>query len=729
VTTDAGNAVPVEVTGNVNPNHYPVAAVAVDPSDASGQTAYVGIMGFHVGHVFKTTNAGVTWSSFTGTLPDAPVNSLLVDAAAGVIYAGTDVGVFASPTSGANWSEVGPAAASGNAGFLPNVPVTALQLFNSGGQKLLRASTYGRGVWQYNLITTPDYTVGVQNSPLTVFGSQPGAFNGTLTAFAGYSNPVTLSCAANPGSGGTNPPGTCAPQASPVTPSTGGSPFQINVAGATGDYRFNVHGVGSDPSQITHDATVTLHVVDFGLQTPSPASVSVPQNSTSNAVTLVVTGLGSFSGTVNLSCPSGLPTNAQCNFSSSSVQPTATNPATVTLTISTGASTPLGASTVTISATTAGAPAAKTQTLAVTVTPPTPDYALTFANSAQAANVNQSASFQGTLTSVFGYNSPVNLSCGAGAPPTCTVSPSSVTPTTAGASFSVTVQSGSVQTYTFAVQGVGTDGAHTAHSATLSFTSQFNFSLADASGPQTVKAGQTATYNLTVTPPAGTTFPSLVTFSCSGLPAGAACSSPQIAAGASGVQNITLAISTLGPNTGTLQRPTAKNHGPAPFVAWISVAGLVFGGLSRERSRRSWTMLSMIVVLATALMLGSCGGTGGGWSSGGGGVTISVSPATKTLFPTQQQQFTATVAGSSNTGVNWTASTGTVDGNGLYTAPASVTASTQATVTAVALADVTRSAQATVTIQAPTPSGSYTITITATMGSLKPTTSATLTVE
>ena len=730
VTTNAGNAVPVEVTANVNPNHYPVAALAIDPSDASGQTAYVGVMGFHVGHVFKTTNAGVSWSSFTGTLPDAPVNSLLVDASTGTIYAGTDVGVFASPTSGANWSEVGPAAASGNAGFLPNVPVTALQLFSSGGQKLLRASTYGRGVWQYNLVTTPDFAITVNNSPLTVFGSQTGVFNGTLTAFAGYSNPVVLTCVANPGTGGTSPPSACPPQNSPVTPSTGGSPFQINVAGAIDDYRFNVRGVGTDSSQITHDATVMLHIVDFGLETPSPASVSVPQSSISNSVTLVVTASGSFNGTVNLSCPSGLPRSAQCNFSSASVQPTAANSATVTLTISTGLSTPLGASTVTISASTSGAPSAKTQPLGVTVTPPVPDYGFTFASSTQAANVNQPAVFQGTLSSVFGYNNAVNLSCGAGAPPTCTVSPSSVTPTSAGASFSVTVQSSSVQTYNFTVQGVGTDAGHTTHSASLTFTSQFSFSLADATGPQSVRAGQTATYNLTLTPPAGATFPSVVTFSCSGLPAGAACSSPQIAAGASGVQNVALAITTLGPNTGTQQRPIASNYGSIPFVAWISVAGLVFGGLSRQRSKRSGTMLSMIMLMVTALMLGSCGGTGsGGGASGGGGVTISVSPTTKTLFPTQQQQFTATVAGSSNTGVNWTASTGTVDSNGLYTAPASVTANTQATVMAVALADVTKSAQANVTIQAPTPSGSYTITITALMGGLTPTTNVTLNVE
>jgi hypothetical protein len=157
VTADASVASPVftEVTSNVNPSAYPVADIAIDASDASGQTAYAAIMGFHVSHIFKTTNAGANWVDFTGYLPDAPVNSLVIDGQAGVIYAGTDVGVFSTPTAGANWSEVGAAASSSGSGYLPNVPVTALRLFNANGQKLLRASTYGRGVWQYTLATSP----------------------------------------------------------------------------------------------------------------------------------------------------------------------------------------------------------------------------------------------------------------------------------------------------------------------------------------------------------------------------------------------------------------------------------------------------------------------------------------------------------------------------------------------------------------------------------------------
>src|SRR6266446_2176016 len=117
-------------------------------------------------HIWKTTNAGQSWTPFGNTtngLPDAPVNALLVDS--GTVYAGTDVGIFQSPTSGASWTEVGPNAQPGATGYLPNVAVTAIRLFNSGGVKKLRVSTYGRGIWEFALAVAPDYQVAVSNNP------------------------------------------------------------------------------------------------------------------------------------------------------------------------------------------------------------------------------------------------------------------------------------------------------------------------------------------------------------------------------------------------------------------------------------------------------------------------------------------------------------------------------------------------------------------------------------
>ena len=178
VTTNAstGPGIFTDVTdngpqGNINPNQFPISGVAIDPSDVTGKTAYVTVMGFTggTGHVWKTTNAGVAWTDFTGNLPDSPVNAVVVYPGLSQVYVGTDVGVFGSSTSAASWTELGPNPSTGQAGFLPNVAVTALGVFTGGGQQLLRASTYGRGIWQFNLVITPDFQMPVSNSPLTVF--------------------------------------------------------------------------------------------------------------------------------------------------------------------------------------------------------------------------------------------------------------------------------------------------------------------------------------------------------------------------------------------------------------------------------------------------------------------------------------------------------------------------------------------------------------------------------
>jgi Putative Ig domain len=86
-----------------------------------------------------------------------------------------------------------------------------------------------------------------------------------------------------------------------------------------------------------------------------------------------------------------------------------------------------------------------------------------------------------------------------------------------------------------------------------------------------------------------------------------------------------------------------------------------------------------------------------GVGNGTQGVKVNISPATATLLSKQTQQFTATVSGTSNTAVTWSATSGSVDSNGLYTAP-KVKAQTSVTVTATSAADSTKSASAALTV-------------------------------
>ncbi len=63
--------------------HRPISQIAVDRSNY--RTAYLAYNGFNAatpkdpGHVFKTTDGGHKWVDISGNLPDAPVNSVIID--------------------------------------------------------------------------------------------------------------------------------------------------------------------------------------------------------------------------------------------------------------------------------------------------------------------------------------------------------------------------------------------------------------------------------------------------------------------------------------------------------------------------------------------------------------------------------------------------------------------------------------------------------------------------
>jgi hypothetical protein len=485
-----------DVTGNgpqgsINPNQFPISSVAIDSSDATGATAYVTVMGFTggTGHVWKTTNFGTSWTDFTANLPDSPVNAVVVDSTNAQVYVGSDVGVFASSTSAADWTEVGPTPGPGQTGFLPNVAVTALGLFNSGGEELLRAATYGRGVWQWPVAATPDYRLSISNSPLTAFPNQTVTFNGTASSVNGYASTVTLSCIA----GTTAPPSSCSVLPSTLTPGTN-TPFTVNATGAVGDYHFNVQAVGSDPNKTTHLVSVTLHVVDFALTTPSPSTVTVPRGTTSPLVDFQVTAAGSFNQSVTVSCNPGI-ANATCTLTpSTTVNPTSTNPVTMTASVSVPAATATGTYTATIQATTTGAPAALETAFTINVTT-NPDFILTVPTFPEVNAGSTGTNEQFSITSQDGFAGTVNLSCpttyGANS---CSINPSSVSTFPTTATLTINGTSFTAGSYSLAITG-------TSGSLTHSVNVPFNVGDYSISGTQSLSlspAGQ-GTADLTLT--------------------------------------------------------------------------------------------------------------------------------------------------------------------------------------------------------------------------------------
>ena len=91
-------------------------------------------------------------------------------------------------------------------------------------------------------------------------------------------------------------------------------------------------------------------------------------------------------------------------------------------------------------------------------------------------------------------------------------------------------------------------------------------------------------------------------------------------------------------------------------------------------------------------------------------ITVTVPPITVTIAPNAVNsilsgatQFAATVNGTSNTAVTWTATAGAISATGLYTAPGVMPANPVVTIRATSVADATKFGQATVTFSPPQP--------------------------
>jgi len=133
-----------------------------------------------------------------------------------------------------------------------------------------------------------------------------------------------------------------------------------------------------------------------------------------------------------------------------------------------------------------------------------------------------------------------------------------------------------------------------------------DFNIAASPSSATIKAGQTATFTITISPVNGLNSP--VTFACSGLPAASSCTfSPASVTPNGSPVSTTLTLNTTAPQAATV--PVASLR-PWTFVAWS--LGIVFGfsvvgvGARSKNARRS----AVFSVIALALLVVSCGGGG-----------------------------------------------------------------------------------------------------------------------
>ena len=159
VTTDALAAAPTftDITRNL-PSRF-VQRAAFDPNDPTVVYAVLGgFDGFgpgQQGHVFRTTLGGTAWEDISPAV-NVPHGALELDGAdtPTTIYVGTDLGVLRSIDRGQTWTCLDDI-------HFPRAPVTDLVLARDA--RILRAATYGRGVFEFTTPQGPVIAVNMED--------------------------------------------------------------------------------------------------------------------------------------------------------------------------------------------------------------------------------------------------------------------------------------------------------------------------------------------------------------------------------------------------------------------------------------------------------------------------------------------------------------------------------------------------------------------------------------
>lgn len=149
-----------------------ITGIACSNTDAN--KAWICYSGFtNANKVFQTGDQGASWTNLSPSIPNIPVNCITyMNGSNDALYIGTDVGVFFKDAGLSVWQPF--------FNGLPNVIVTQLSIFYPTGK--IRASTYGRGMWESDLYVPGSYPPSAAFSTTNIIGCP-----GLATQFSDYS--------------------------------------------------------------------------------------------------------------------------------------------------------------------------------------------------------------------------------------------------------------------------------------------------------------------------------------------------------------------------------------------------------------------------------------------------------------------------------------------------------------------------------------------------------------
>jgi hypothetical protein len=106
---------------------------------------YVTFSGYTAGSkVYASGDGGVTWTNYSTGLPNLPANCITyAKASKGAVYVGMDAGIYFRDSTFSSWQPY----ITG----LPDAIIAQMEIYYP--TKMLRAATFGRGIWEIPLYT------------------------------------------------------------------------------------------------------------------------------------------------------------------------------------------------------------------------------------------------------------------------------------------------------------------------------------------------------------------------------------------------------------------------------------------------------------------------------------------------------------------------------------------------------------------------------------------------
>ena len=375
---------------------------------------------------------------------------------------------------------------------------------------------------------SPDFSLSPAPASQTVIAGAATTYAIRVTGTNGFNGSVSLKVSGLP-----------AGVAGSFSAMNGGSStMSVSTTSATpaGNSTLMVTGVSGN---LSHSTSVTLAVSasvlppDFSLSA-TPASQTVTAGG-ATTYTIRITGTNGFNGSVSLKV-SGLPSGAAGSFS-------AINGGSSTLSVTTTSATPTGNSTLTVTGASGNLSHTTSVTLAVSASPPSPDFSLAATPSTQTATAGASVSYTLTAQALSGFNGSIVFTHGTlPAGVTITFNPSSLNGAGSSTVTIATTSSTPAGIYPITLTGSSVNLTHSASvNLTVNAAASSAFSLSASPVQETVTAGASTHYSITVTPSNG--FNQAVTLSVSGLPTAATASfTPDPVSGGTG--SSTLLVNT-----------------------------------------------------------------------------------------------------------------------------------------------------------------------------------------